>query len=197
MINMKQAALMIFITLVVLVGGTVFLNKQLIKQPSLPTPNNQLEQTLETIVKPTLTLMPQNTQVRVGDRVVYSVRIDSVGNQVVGVETYFTYNPDILTNIAVNPSDFFTKADELLNYTDPVQGKISYALGTLTPQSGAGEVFTITATVVATPDAGESIIAFDQNNTKVALLGPDGNTRFDESQTQVQYKEVPLSVLSL
>lgn len=191
---MKQAALIILVTLLVLAGGTVFLNKQLQKQPA---PAGQMEQTYETVVQPTLTLTPQDTQAAVGDQVTYTVSINPAGNQVVGVETYLMYDTDMLSNITLAPGTFFAQPEELLNFVDTSQGKISYALGTLTPQLGEGQVFTITATLTAAPLERGKVLWFDQNNTKVALFGPDGKERFDESQTKILYNEIPISVLSL
>lgn len=190
---MKQAALIILVTLLVLTGGSVFLSRQLTNKTAAPS--GKLVETQMPEINPELTLLPEVTQVSVGDQVVFTVSITAGTNQVIGTETYLNFKPDVLTNVRLAPGDLFNDPEELLKVIDPVQGKISYALGTLTPKAGNGQVFKISADLIASPTTTQNVLTFDQQNTKVALMSADGQTRYDEQQIKVIFKEVPISVL--
>jgi len=59
----------------------------------------------------------------------YDVFIDSSDNTVNDVQLELSYDPSVLTNVAVVPGSFFTNPSQLVKDIDTTSGRISYALG--------------------------------------------------------------------
>jgi hypothetical protein len=64
------------------------------------------------------------------------IAIDSGQNNVTAVQLELSYNPKALTNVDITPGTFFNNPNILLKKIDPVNGRITYALGVSLGQKG-------------------------------------------------------------
>ena len=191
----SQTALAIIAVCVTLGVGFLLLTRNVSFRPEkIPSPVTPSPTPLET-VQTRLTLSPQQDSVAVGETLVYNVSINTLGKGVLGVETYFNYDPKMLTIISLKPENFLKNPIPLIETIDKKQGKIGYALGGLEAVQGTGILFKIQTKVIAQPTGVINPLMFDQTNTKVALESVSSDKRYLEEQTVVVFEEKPLSIL--
>ncbi len=136
-----------------------------VAQPITPKPTKVMGHTL-------LSLSPRNAVISS-----YSgsldVLIDSHGDKVTGVQLDISYDPKIVTNVAILPGDFFAKPQVLLKNIDPALGKIFYIL-VLPPQEKA-----------ATGSGKVATISFSANGTSTVSFGPKTKVTAEGAATSV------------
>ncbi len=181
----------------ILVGGTYYaLNKSVSPPPNIVKKTLPVPQTKDSVplVRAKLMLEPEITSIRPGEEVNYVVRIDAGNAFIVGAETYFNYDPNLISVESLEPGPVFTKPEILAQSIDPNSGKITYAVGTFTPSSGKGIVFKIKVKGVTASPSIQSLLSFDRDKTKIALVSEDGSKRYSETETNLEFAENQLLV---
>jgi hypothetical protein len=145
-------------------------------------------------VQANVMIAPENSTVAKGGQITYQVTVDPGQNQVVGIETHFTYDPALLTFVSAVPGPGFTKPEILMQQNDAVKGTFTYAIGTFTPSAAHGPLFMVTFKPTAKA-TGALQVAFDRVNTKVALRTSDGSKHFTQNETAVNFSEQPVTLL--
>lgn len=180
--------------LIVLVGIGVFFFLGAKSKPFYETQMPQASPVAQSVTAQLL-LEPTETSgtIKVGDETSYSVSIAGENAQVVGVESYITFDPSSITIISVEPANLLTDPKTLTSSIDTTNGLISYAIGSFTPSTAQGTLFTIR--VRATAAAPTVPFSFDRTKTKVALVDMTGEKKYSQNETQIQFMEKTLSVL--
>lgn len=99
----------------------------------------------------TLMLSPNPLTLTAAETGRVEVIVDSSFNNLTAVQLEMSYDPEIITNVQVQPGPFFPKPLTLLNSVDTVNGRITYALGITpaqTPVQGDGVVAEITFNII-------------------------------------------------
>ena len=131
---------LIIIILVALTGGIFWIAASK-PNPKKPSTNQPKKTQLTTTIAPAITAVPLET-VLMFDNLssdasskTYSlpIIIKAGANIVTAVQLELSFDPKLLTNIAVLPGSFFKNPAILLNNIDAVNGKIYYAIG-INPQ---------------------------------------------------------------
>ncbi len=175
---------LIILLTVVAVGITFIARNKGISQPGLQTETVEVKLNLE----------PETNSVKVGDNVAFDLKVEVTNLRTVGVETYFTYDPQVLSITSIEPTGYFQNPQILTQNIDSQTGKISYAVGSLQPTLGSGIVYKINATVIGKGSTA-NIINFDKTNSKVALESADASKRYIQEETVVLFSEKPLNIL--
>ena len=92
----------------------------------------------------TLTASPAAALVKMGAAQTIDILIDTGNNNLLTTQLGVGFDPEFFEVQNVTPGPFFQNPTVLLNNVDVKTGRISYALGTLTPQKGQGVLTTIT-----------------------------------------------------
>jgi len=96
------------------------------------SPQKQIENSIpqklssEPLQDTTLSILP--VQKETGSNYSSVISIDTGKNKVTAVQIELAYDPNILQNLTITPSDFFPNSLELLNNVDTKNGRISFAL---------------------------------------------------------------------
>lgn len=136
---MHKRTLALIIILILVAGGLLAIA---LNTPSVTAPTKL--QVTPTVVQPAqetsllfdnLSMIPSSSSAA---KATYSlpIKINTNRNVVTAVQLELLYDPETLTNIAINQGDFFVNPVSLLNKIDPKNGRISYALGISPTQSG-------------------------------------------------------------
>jgi hypothetical protein len=141
-----------------------------------------------------VTLTPTVTVAKKGEDVEFSITASVNETRVAAVETVFDYDPDIVQIVSVNAGQLFTQPQILANVIDTQKHQLSFAVGTLMPALGGGEIARIKATIKNSTSQTVPI-KFNRTATKIALLGQNKSVRFSQSQTLVNFVETPLTLL--
>jgi len=97
----------------------------------------------------TLTLSPNPVEVSPGKQGVVDVMIDTESNEVTGVQLELVYDPLMVTNVKIAPTELVKNPLVLIDKNDPKTGRITYAFGPQPKQpnvKGVGSIATITFT---------------------------------------------------
>lgn len=180
--------LSLLVIALILAGSVVTITKN-----SVPKVSNPATTTETVDVK--LTLQPALTPVRVNEEAVYNVEVSSQNVNVIGVEAYMTYDPQILAVTALEPGEVLPQAEKLLQNIDHPNGKIAYALGTKQPKFGNGTLFSIRVQGKSTTQGVQPILSFDQDKTNVAVETSNHSKRFSEDETKLAFEEKALAIL--
>ncbi len=141
-----------------------------------------------------LYLEPEQTTVKVGDNVNFSVRIDTKKLILIATETYLQYDPKIMSVQSVQPGTVLANPNILLNKIDPEVGKISYAIGTFQPSPSNGLLFTISGKIRALPAKGVLDMTFDRNAVKIGLQSPTNSKLYAADEIQVLFHETQMTI---
>ncbi len=101
-----------------------------------------------------------------------NVLISSGSNKTTAIQLEISYDPKVLTNVAIQPGTFFTTPAVLLKKIDTVSGRISYALGispSQKPTGGNGTVATITFSTVPGTTVTQTPINFELKTAATAI----------------------------
>lgn len=192
--------LMTPITLIIIASvialGAFFVTKNSINnQPVVPAQNVEVPQTpqLET-VQVSLNLNPEFTTLSVGNAVSFAVNINTYDLSTSGVQSEFTYDPNVLEIETIEPGPFLIQPAVLIKSIDPKSGKISYALGSLQYSSGSGTLFTIHAKAIGQTAPLKNPLSFVKANTKVGLAARTKDKRYSEAETAIIFSEGTVSI---
>jgi len=117
--------------------------KQVIQPKTITTP------TPTPFAFTTLTLSPNPVEVASGKQGSIDVEIDTQTNQVTAVQLELIYDPIVISNVKIIPSDLIANPIVLINKNDIKTGRITYAFGIQPGQKtvkGIGTIATITFT---------------------------------------------------
>lgn len=103
-----------------------------------PTPDPSL------VPDTTITSSPQAALVRVGTTQTIDVVIDTGNNKLTTIQLEMSFDPQFVEVTEVEPGTFFENPTVLLSEVDSGTGRITLALGSLTPKKGRGELATVT-----------------------------------------------------
>lgn len=182
----------LLIVALIIAGGVALIGqKTSITIPKLPLSSPVVPET----VQAKLSLVPATAQIRPGDKTMLSVNVSSTNSNVIGIETYFQYDPQVLTILSLKPGPVLPNPEILLNSIDETTGTITYALGTRQPSSGNGVLFTIEVQAKKATPGTKFPLSLNQQKTKLALETANHSKRFSQEQTVVIFEEKPLSVL--
>ncbi len=104
--------------------------------PKANTPDN-LQTQIQTVTPQTtlaISTMPQISSSPSAYKL--NVDINTGENKVNTVQLELSYDPNVLTNVDINPAGFFENPNILIKKIDQANGRISYALGITSGQSG-------------------------------------------------------------
>ena len=194
---MKSWLIPVLIILGVVTVGTVYLSNNYLKNVSSPPTKVNLPQTT-TIpsVQATLTLEPATTTINKGDKSTYTVKLVSENTKAVAVETHFTFDPQVIKILSLEPGTLLPEPQELLRVIDTNKGTLAYALGTLKPTLATTDiVFTIHFEALTSSSNLKPPLVFDQTQTTVALTPASTNTPYTADQITLLFKEQPLTIL--
>jgi hypothetical protein len=119
--NLVIIAILVLITIVLLIASLFPKNQVKQKTTSaIPTP------TLAPYVKSSLSLSSPNQNS--SGKYSSNVEIATAGNQVTGVEIDLSFDPKVLTDVAITPGTFFTNPNTILKKIDPAKGLVTYTL---------------------------------------------------------------------
>jgi hypothetical protein len=161
-----------------------------------PTTSPIITPVIKDQVQIDLYLDPEITSAKVGDEVNFSVRINSNNLLLIAAETYFSYNPKVLTIDAIQPGTIFSSPNILLNKIDSQLGKISYAIGTFQPIASNGLLFRISGKIKSLPINNTIDLTFDQTNTKIGLESPNNSKLYSADEIINLYHETQMSVIN-
>lgn len=140
--NKQTFALLSFLVLVTAVLVFLAVSQPSEKTQVTPQPTTVVAQPTPSLIQTVLSLSPGAVEVSSAAGSV-DVIIDSANNNVTGVQLELSYDPAVLTNVALSPASFFETPSVLINRVDAKNGKISYAIvipPTGTAKKGAGNV---------------------------------------------------------
>jgi hypothetical protein len=112
-------------------------------QLALKTPKATPFSPKETLPEVSLNLDPEEKAVYQGEALTVNIIIQSE-KELVGIDLYLAYDPQVLEIIKIAPGDFLTNPQELSQEINAAEGKIFYALTTLTPKVGQGTLASLT-----------------------------------------------------
>ena len=179
---------LLIMTIVVATGVALWVKKP-VKDTSFPKAR------LET-VQVKLSLQPEMTPAYAGEEASYVVAVKTDNLNVIGVQAYLQYDPQIISVLSVDPATLLPNPDLLLDNIDASTGTIAYALGTKQPSSGNGIAFKIRVKINSVPDKTQTPISFDKQKTKVAVETSDHSKRFSQEETAFVFNEEPLTILA-
>lgn len=90
-----------------------------------------------------LSFSPDYVMLSTSEAASIDIKIDTGRNQITGVQVELAYDPEVFTDIKIEPGTFFPQANVLLNNNDKKSGRYSYALvlpPTTPPLTGSGTV---------------------------------------------------------
>jgi hypothetical protein len=119
----------------------------------------------EALPKISLAFEPKEKAVYQGETFTLDVLIRGE-EEIVGADLYFSYNPQATEIIKVSPGNFFADAQELSKEIDANEGKIFYALTSLTPK--AGEDILVSLTFKGKLGGSQGLITIDEK-TQIAI----------------------------
>lgn len=96
--------------------------------------------------------------------------IDTGINKIVGAEFTLKYNPKTIEIVSISPAGFLDKPYVLMNNNDLNSGTVKYAIGSMTPRMGNGNLITLEVKGLS---AGASEISF--NDTVLVAKDETGN----------------------
>ena|ERR1035437_2090897 len=98
--------------------------------PKVNAPVTTTVKPIQSPVQTTLVISSEPIQDKVNPlKYTVDVAIDSGQDNVTAVQLELSYNPKALTNVDIAPGTFFNNPNILLKKIDPVNGRITYALG--------------------------------------------------------------------
>lgn len=156
---MSKRTLLLILALLVLTGVllVVALSSNSPQTPPqvTPSPANRVGETGPTpVVQTELSISPNPATVTARTPSTLNVDIATGGNKVTAVQLEMTFDPTVLTKMAIAQGDFFVNPIVLLNKVDAKKGTITFALGippTGEAKSGTGVAATLSFVPVGTP----------------------------------------------
>lgn len=129
--------------------------KQISKNiPTMPIPTPFAQSTLS-IVPATTSALPATKQ--------YTIMLNSNINTINAVQVELSYDPKVLTNVAIKVGSFFPRPLELIKDINTTNGRVSYALG-IQPADhgikGIGDVATLSFQILPTATVSSTTISF-------------------------------------
>ncbi len=103
---------------------------------SVPTDQNTVPQAIFSLKRSTETVIR-------GQILTVNVVLDSPG-QILATDLFITYDPKVLKFVKITPLDFFSSPMEFSKKVNKEEGKIFYALGSLSPASGKKDLISLT-----------------------------------------------------
>ncbi len=167
----RTLALIIFLSLVTIILLVIALRnpKSTPTKTSTSPIKTQIAQT--SLLFGAVEMMPSSSSAKT---TTYSlpINIKTNGNKVTAVQLELLYDPEALTDIAIQNGSFFTNPVVLLNNIDEKTGRISYALGVGpgdTGKQGSGTLATLTFQIK--PLGAKSTVIVFLPKTQVAAEG--------------------------
>lgn len=110
---------------------------------------------------------------KAGSVVSVPVQIDTGQNTVSAVQLVINYDPKVLENVSLSVGQFLPQVTVLQNKIDVDKGVVNYALGSLRPQKGNGELVVFRARVKSSAPKQTEITLGE--GTEAAAIGERGN----------------------
>lgn len=192
---MKNNLILVIIVVLLVVGGglgLLFLRPTLPLTPSASFPITSL-QPLET-VQVQIQLVPETSVLKLGEETNLAVKIDANGLAVIGLDSEFIYDPNLIKIVKVEPAGFFAKPDVLDNRDDPKTGRLNYSLASLQIGASEGTLFYIRVRALLQTKPTQTPLSINRNKIKVVVKDNAKDTLYSENQVQVVFVEQPFSI---
>lgn len=170
--------------LLIFLTGLVFLNtgKKTLKQAANITQVPTQKYVIPVNKQTSLSLsQPPAVQTFVGNTIQIPIIIstspatgEAGNNSLSAVQLSLNFDPKILQITQLTPGDFFSNPTVLLKNIDNQKGKISYALGSLKPQSGEKTLAILTVKLISITSPAGTKISFS-SDTKAADVSEGSN----------------------
>lgn len=108
-----------------------------------------------------------------GKKIALPISIDTGDNTVSAVQLKLQYDPRVLSQVTIEPGQFFDNPSVLQSLLDQSRGIVLFVLGSLKPKQGSGQIVILKATI-APGAAGETTISFAPE-TEAAAINELGN----------------------